>query len=41
MYQYNKKLDLVEMERALKYFEGEHYFKSFVKSTDHKDDYVR
>ncbi|MBQ8234069.1 MAG: tRNA pseudouridine(38-40) synthase TruA, partial [Bacilli bacterium] len=41
VYQYNKKLDLVEMERALKYFEGEHNFKSFVKGDDKRYDYVR
>lgn len=41
VYQYNKKLDLVEIERALKYFEGEHDFKSFSKADDQRDDYVR
>ena len=41
IYQYNKKLDVVEMERALKYLEGTHNFKSFTKSDDEKDDYVR
>lgn len=30
--QYNKPLDLVELERGLTYFEGPHNFKSFVKS---------
>lgn len=39
--QYNKKLDVVEMERAMKYLEGEHSFKSFTKTDDEKDDYVR
>lgn len=39
--QYNKKLDVVEMERAMKYLEGEHNFKSFTKTDDEKDDYVR
>ena len=41
VYQYNKKLDVVEMERALKYLEGEHDFKSFSKADDEKEDYVR
>lgn len=41
IYQYNKKLDLVEMERALKYLEGEHDFKSFSKADEDKEDYVR
>lgn len=40
-YQYNKRLDVAEMERALKYLEGEHNFKSFTKNDDNKDDYVR
>ena len=41
VYQYNKKLDVVEMARALKYLEGEHDFKSFSKADDEKEDYVR
>ena len=41
VYQYNKRLDLVEVERALKYLEGEHDFKSFSKADDEKEDYVR
>ena len=41
VYQYNKKLDVVEMERAMKYLEGEHNFKSFTKTDEEKDDYVR
>ena len=41
VYQHNQKLDVVEMERALKYFEGEHNFKSFTKTDEEKDDYVR
>ena len=40
-YQYNNKLDVTEMERGLKYLEGEHNFKSFTKSTDEIDNYVR
>ena len=39
--QYNKKLDVVAIERALKYIEGTHDFKSFTKSHDQKEDYVR
>lgn len=41
IYQYNKKLDISEMERALKYLEGTHDFRSFVKIDEEKDDYTR
>lgn len=46
IYQYNKKLDVVAIERAMKYLEGEHNFKSFTKvdstkDNDEKDDFVR
>ena len=41
VYQYNKKLDIIAMERALKYLEGEHNFKSFTKANDEIVDYVR
>lgn len=41
VYQCNKMLDVAEMERALKYLEGTHDFKSFTKATDKRDDYVR
>lgn len=41
VYQYNKKLDVVEMERAMKYLEGTHDFKSFTKTDEEKEDYVR
>lgn len=39
--QYNKKLDVVEMERAMKYLEGTHDFRSFTKVDEEKEDYVR
>ena len=39
--QYNSKLDVVEMERAMKYLEGTHNYKSFTKTDEDKDDYVR
>lgn len=39
--QYNKRLDVVAIERALKYIEGTHDFKSFTKANDEHDDYVR
>ena len=39
--QYNKKLDVVEMERALKYLEGTHDFKSFAKADDENNDFIR
>ncbi len=41
IYQYNRKLDINEMERALKYLEGTHDFSSFVKIDEEKDNYVR
>lgn len=41
VYQYNKKLDIPEMERALKYIEGTHDFRSFVKVDEEKDNYER
>lgn len=41
VYQYNKKLDIPEIERALKYLEGEHDFRSFVKIDEEKENYVR
>lgn len=41
IYQYNKKLDIAEMERALKYLEGTHDFRSFVKIDEEKNDYER
>ena len=41
VFQYNKKLDVTEMERALKYLEGTHDFRSFVKIDEEKDNYVR
>ena len=41
VYQYNKKLDIVAMERGLKYLEGEHNFKSFTKTNEEIMDYVR
>lgn len=36
-----KKLDVVSMERGLKYLEGTHNFKSFVKTDEEIIDYVR
>lgn len=41
IYQYNKKLDVPEMERALKYLEGTHNFRSFTKVDEEKDNYER
>lgn len=41
VYQYNKKLDIAEMERALKYLEGTHDFRSFVKIDEEKENYTR
>ena len=41
VFQYCNKLDIVTMERAISYFEGEHNFKSFTKTNDEIVDYVR
>lgn len=41
VFQYNKRLDVREMERALKYLEGTHNFKSFTKADDEQESYVR
>ncbi len=41
IYQYNKRLDVVAMERALKYIEGTHNFKSFTKANVETEDFVR
>lgn len=41
IYQYNKRLDIPEMSRALKYLEGTHDFRAFVKIDEEKNDYVR
>lgn len=38
VYQYNKRLDILSIERALKYFEGEHNFKSFTKCDENDKD---
>ena len=39
--QYNRKLDIIAMERGINYFEGTHNFKSFTKANDEITDYVR
>ena len=41
IYQYNKELDIDAMKEAIKYFEGEHDFTSFVSSEDIREDKVR
>ena len=41
VYQYNNKLDVVEIQRAMKYLEGTHSFKAFTKADEEKEDYVR
>lgn len=41
VYQYCSKLDVVEMQRAMKYLEGTNNFKAFTKSDEERDDYVR
>lgn len=41
VYQHNSKLDVVEMQRAMKYLEGTHSFKAFVCADDEREDYVR
>ena len=40
-YQYCKKLDIDKMKKAIKSFEGEHNFKSFVSNEAVKESYVR
>ena len=41
VYQHNNKLDVVEMQRAMKYLEGTHSFRAFTKVDEEKDDYIR
>lgn len=41
VYQHEGKLDVVEMQRAMKYLEGTHSFKAFVCADDEREDYVR
>ena len=41
VFQYCQKLDIIAMQRAISYFEGEHNFKSFTKANDEIVDYVR
>ena len=41
VHQYCRRLDIVSMERGIKYLEGTHNFKSFVKADDEVEDYVR
>ena len=41
VYQYNKKLDIDSMKKAIKDFEGEHDFTSFVPLEDLKDNPIR
>ncbi len=41
VFQYNKRLDIPEIERALKYLEGTHDFRSFVKLESDDEDCVR
>lgn len=41
VYQHNSKLDVVEMQRAMKYLEGTHSFKAFVCADDERENYVR
>lgn len=41
VFQYNKKLDLKEVQRALKFFEGEHDFSAFACQEEKKENNVR
>ncbi len=41
IYQYNKKLDTISMERALKYLEGTQDFTSFSPTNNEKEDMIR
>ena len=40
-YQYCKKLDVNEISKAIKFFKGEHNFKSFTPNKDIRNNYVR
>ena len=41
VFQYCQKLDIIAMQRAISYFEGEHNFKSFTKTNEEIVDYFR
>lgn len=41
VYQYNHSLDINRMKKAIKYLIGEHNFKSFTKTDEKKEDYIR
>lgn len=41
VYQYNKRLDIDLIDKALKHLEGTHDFKSFTAGNDIREDYVR
>ena len=41
VYQHSSKLDVAEMQRAMKYLEGTHSFRAFTKVDEEKEDYVR
>ena len=41
VYQYGKKLDVIKMKEAIKYFVGTHSFKSFTPSKDRRENYIR
>ena len=41
IYQYNKLLNVDEMRKAIRYFIGEHNFKSFTPNKDKRENYVR
>ena len=41
VYQFNKQLNIDKMKEASRYLLGEHNFKSFTKTDEEKDDYVR
>jgi len=41
VYQHCHKLDVAEMQRAMKYLEGTHSFRAFTKVDEEKDDYIR
>ncbi len=41
VFQYNKRLDIMEIERALRFFEGKHDFSAFASQEELKEDCVR
>ena len=41
VYQFNKKLDIVKMQKAIKYFVGVHDFRAFTQTKEKRNNYTR